>query len=1161
MLFWTVLLVIIPLGLTSLIVYQKGREIVREEVHSTLEAVARGMAAQVSSLVQGKMTRVRDFASDGFVRGVLARLDETPGRAGLTDSLRSHLRTHKAPLDPDILDIAVFNRLGKTVVNTGEGFSAMLDRAPVSSFTEASGVFAGPVEEVSGVRLFTITASMPAEGGSGLMGAIAVSFRASAIDDILASPPGGSTPGRGPRGLNYMVDRGGAIIAADEAALVGGQFSADIVRRSMAGMGNASGEFIGPSGVETVGAAAHLEPQGWTVVATMPSRLAFAPIDRLAVAAISFILAGVGVVIALTVIMTRRITGSVLGVASAAGRIADGHLDERIRIRGSDEIAHLGRAFNEMAERLKGSFRVIGAREKSLENSERKYRTLIENLPQRIYLKDTASAYVSCNNNYAEDHAISADEIAGKSDYDLYPMEIADKYRADDRRVMASGAMAELEEVYAREGHEFFIHTVKVPVRDDSGAPAGILGIFWDITEEKRREDETRLLFTVSRAINEAPGFHAALEAALKSLCVLSGWVCAEAWLPAPDGGAVEYAVGWCNGDGPLREFLDASTGLMFNRGSALPGRVWASGRSEWVKDVTINHSVFLRAPSALKAGLKAGLGVPISSGERVLAVLVFFMAEAREEDARLVDLVTAVSSQLGPVVLKKLAEDERSEMQKRFEDLVNNVPVGVYRASGAKGMPFGEVNPAMVDMFEAGSKGEMLVRGVADFCVDGERLAEIARRLETDGSVNNEAMEFSTLKGGRFWGSVSGRMKAGAAGATWIDGVIEDITEQKRLEEQLRQSQKMEAIGTLAGGIAHDFNNILTAMVGYGNLLKMKRGEDALTADYAGHILTLSEKAAGLTQGLLAFSRKQVLNAVPVDLNDIVGGVGRLLSRVIGEDIELKTSYEGTRLTVTADTSQLELVLLNLVTNARDAMPRGGSLTISTRLIDLDERFIRAHGYGAEGRYALLTVEDTGSGMDERTRERVFEPFFTTKEVGKGTGLGLSMAYGIVKQHNGFINVYSEPGRGSTFRIYLPISDASPSMAGPEEPVTVMGGSETILLAEDEEEVRLIAKTFLEEFGYRVIAAVDGEDAVERFMEEKDEIGLVVLDLVMPRKGGMEALTEMRKARPDVKAVFVSGYASEISGARGEERQGAVFISKPVAPTELLRKIREVLD
>jgi signal transduction histidine kinase/CheY-like chemotaxis protein len=475
--------------------------------------------------------------------------------------------------------------------------------------------------------------------------------------------------------------------------------------------------------------------------------------------------------------------------------------------------------------------------------------------------------------------------------------------------------------------------------------------------------------------------------------------------------------------------------------------------------------------------------------------------------------------------------------------------------------MPFEEVNPAIVEMFEAGSKEEMLGHELSDLCVDGGRLAEISRALETDGSVNNEAVEFSTLRGGRFWGSFSGRRKAGAAGGVWIDGVLEDITEQKKLEEQLRQSQKMEAIGTLAGGIAHDFNNILTAIVGYGNLLRMKRGSDALTDEYAGHILTLSDKAAGLTRGLLAFSRKQVLNAVNVDLNDIVSGVGKLLSRVIGEDIELKASHEGARLTVAADPSQIELVILNLVTNARDAMPRGGILTIATRLIELDERFIRAHGYGAAGRYALLTVEDTGTGMDERTRERVFEPFFTTKAVGKGTGLGLSMAYGIVKQHNGFINVYSEPGRGTTFRIYLPISDAGLAVAGPREAAPVRGGSETILLAEDEEEVRVIARTFLEEFGYRVIAAVDGEDAVERFMEMKDEIRLVVLDLVMPKKGGREALAEMRKIRPDVKAVFVSGYASEISGARGKERQGAEFISKPVAPTDLLRKIREVLD
>jgi signal transduction histidine kinase len=250
--------------------------------------------------------------------------------------------------------------------------------------------------------------------------------------------------------------------------------------------------------------------------------------------------------------------------------------------------------------------------------------------------------------------------------------------------------------------------------------------------------------------------------------------------------------------------------------------------------------------------------------------------------------------------------------------------------------------------------------------------------------------------------------------------GIIRDITEPKRLEHQLLESQKMEAVGQLAGGVAHDFNNILTATMGYCSLIQMKTKEE-LTKTRAEHILALSEKAAGLTQSLLAFSRKQVINPKPTDINEIVNSTSILLRRLIGEDIELRTVLSEESVTVIVDRGQIEHVLMNLATNAKDAMPHGGTLTISTEPVELNREFIETHGYGEIGKYALLSVADTGIGIDESTRERIFEPFFTTKEVGKGTGLGLAMVYGIIKQHNGFINVHSEPDKGTIFRIYIP--------------------------------------------------------------------------------------------------------------------------------------------
>ena len=391
---------------------------------------------------------------------------------------------------------------------------------------------------------------------------------------------------------------------------------------------------------------------------------------------------------------------------------------------------------------------------------------------------------------------------------------------------------------------------------------------------------------------------------------------------------------------------------------------------------------------------------------------------------------------------------------------------------------------------------------------------------------------------------------------------ILEDITEYKRLEAQLRHAQKMEAIGALTGGIAHDFNNILTAIIGYASVLQMKLGEDDPLRVSAERILASADRAARLTQSLLAFSRKQLLNPEVININEIIKMVEKLLSRLIGEDIELRTILSDEKLTVFADSAQIEQTLMNLATNARDAMPEGGLLSIETQKIELDVEFIKRHGYGKSGPYALISVSDTGIGMDKKTKERIFEPFFTTKEVGKGTGLGLSIVYGIVKQHDGYINGYSEVNKGTTFRIYLPLTKAEVmEIKTIGEVLMPEGGTETILFAEDDEGVRDIIVSALKEFGYKIIEAVDGEDAVNKFIKNKDEIRLVLLDVVMPKKNGSEAYEEMKKIAPEIKALFMSGYTEDVIYRKKIIDEGLNFVSKPMSPTKLLRLVREILD
>ena len=397
----------------------------------------------------------------------------------------------------------------------------------------------------------------------------------------------------------------------------------------------------------------------------------------------------------------------------------------------------------------------------------------------------------------------------------------------------------------------------------------------------------------------------------------------------------------------------------------------------------------------------------------------------------------------------------------------------------------------------------------------------------------------------------------------THFIAIKEDITERKQLETHLRHAQKMDAIGQLAGGIAHDFNNILTAIVGYASIMELKLPTDSPLKKNAAQIVVTAERGASLTQGLLAFSRKQVSNPVVIDLNEIITRVHQLLLRLISEDIHLEINLDHHVLPVLADSGQIEQVLMNMSTNARDALPHGGSIVITTEAVTLDTDFVIARGFGTPGRYALLTISDSGAGMEAEIVKHVFEPFYTTKEQGKGTGLGLSIVYGIIKEHNGYVLCYSTIGIGTIFQIYLPLLDASP--AETEEKIQErqqdVQEQNYILLAEDNEMSRAFGREILEEFGYSVVEAVDGEDALEKFRKLGGQISLVILDVIMPKMNGREVYDTIRGIAPNVRVLFCSGYARDVVISQGGLEEGMDYLAKPFTPKELLMKIREVLD
>jgi signal transduction histidine kinase/CheY-like chemotaxis protein len=394
------------------------------------------------------------------------------------------------------------------------------------------------------------------------------------------------------------------------------------------------------------------------------------------------------------------------------------------------------------------------------------------------------------------------------------------------------------------------------------------------------------------------------------------------------------------------------------------------------------------------------------------------------------------------------------------------------------------------------------------------------------------------------------------------VTAAIRDITERKQLEQQFRQSQKMEAVGQLAGGIAHDFNNLLTVINGHSEMaLQLLKADDPLHSNLE-QIKEAGDRAASLTRQLLAFSRKQILEPKVLDLNAIVTNLDKMLQRLIGEGIALQTALAPALGRVKADSGQIEQVLINLAVNARDAMPQGGRLTIEAANVELDGHYAAQHVAVQPGPYVMLAVSDTGCGMDAETQARIFEPFFTTKGQGKGTGLGLSTVHGIVKQSGGYIWVYSEPGRGTTFKIYLPRVDAQAEALEPHSPrQESLQGTETILLVEDEERVRRLARTILAGHGYSVLEAPNGAEALRISEQHSGAIHLLVTDVAMPGMSGREVVARLAPAHPSMKVLYMSGYTDNAIVHHGVLMPGIAFVQKPFTPNGLARKVREVLD
>ena len=682
------------------------------------------------------------------------------------------------------------------------------------------------------------------------------------------------------------------------------------------------------------------------------------------------------------------------------------------------------------------------------------------------------------------------------------------------------------------------------------GRPAAFYAIYRDISERKRAEALSSALYRIaekSSATKDLQQFFAAVHAIVDELTFARNFAIA---IHEPESDLLSFPYF-------VDERESAPTPRKLSRG--LVEYVLRSGEA-LLCTTELATSLQQRGKIEIAGPLpQQWLGIPLKVNQHIFGVLVLkSYSENHRFSERDEDVLTLVSQQLAAAIDRKRNEQALRRSEVSYRSLIQTAVYGIYRSS-LDGR-FLDANPALIGMLGYDSALEVFAldpqKEVFADPIEYSRLIDEFRRT---GRIDGVEVRWKRKDGALITARISGRaVAAGDEPADVIEAIAEDITARRVLEDQFRQSQKMEAVGRLAGGIAHDFNNLLMVIGGYTEVLLNQLTPDHPLHSKADAIQQASDRATTLTRQLLAFSRKQLLELKVVDVNAIVSDMERLLRPLIGEHIELTTQLAPAIGCTRADAGQLEQVIMNLVVNAKDALPSGGKICLRTASITLDDSERSEHSYIKNGSYVMISVSDNGQGMDRETQARIFEPFFTTKEKGKGTGLGLSTVYGIVKQSGGYVFVQSELGHGTAFTIYLPrVDEPCDALASTAASPSSVGGSETILLVEDEESVRQLVRETLESRGYRVLEAANGHAGLAIAAEHKDDLHLVITDVVMPGLSGHELAQQLLAARPALKVLYLSGYAQD---AFPPSESHKAFLQKPFTLQSLARKVREVL-
>jgi PAS domain S-box-containing protein len=793
--------------------------------------------------------------------------------------------------------------------------------------------------------------------------------------------------------------------------------------------------------------------------------------------------------------------------------------------------------------------------EQALVESEAKFRAVADTASSAIYIQ-IGDKLVYANHASERITGYTLEELLSMSVWDLvHPQDVEFLKSRMDKALLGEPLQRRQEfRLVTRKGEICWIEFSGAIV--GFGGQSAIVGTVFDITERKRAAELQSALYriaTLASSATDLKQFYKSIHDIVSELMTAKNFYIA---VLSEDSERIEVLY-----------FVDEEDP------EPPPEEAWHGGLTEYVLR---SGKPLLADPEKFDELVKAGhvllrgapsldwLGVPLKSGDKTFGVLV---VQSYSEKSRFgqkeADILSFVSQQVASTILQRRSQEALQRSEVRYRSQVESAVYGLYRSS-IHGK-FLDVNPALVQMLGYDTPEELYAMDMArDLYVNPD---ERQRYIEEFSKAKH--IEGIETRWHRKDGKVITVRLSGRAGLKYpgepesFEMICEDITERRMLEEQLLHSQKMEAVGRLAGGVAHDFNNLLTVIKGYSELMLNELTEKDPMRGEVEEIRRAAERAASLTRQLLAFSRRQVLEPKVLDLNVIINNMEKLLLRLLGEDVELQVSLNSGLGMVKADPGQIEQVIMNLAVNARDAMPRGGKLTIETRNHVIDETYAREHAVVHAGQYAMMAVTDTGIGMDAETVSHIFEPFFTTKETGKGTGLGLSTVYGIVKQSGGYIWVYSEPGRGTSFKIYLPVvrTGAADESGGRPVLTATYRGTETILLVEDEDGVRALIREVLQRHGYRVIDTRNGAEATQACERHEGEIHMLLTDVVLAQVTGTDLARQLTPMRPKMKVLFISGYTEEAIVHQGVLEEGTAFLQKPFTPNVLARKAREVLD